>query len=407
MRSFSLLFAFALCAALLVALVPGGVEAGTRTRAQLPSDDVTPATYTERSAIPSAEELRQAEALIDANNARRAAAAAAKKHQSAKRFLNEDNAVLLTRVTPETLAAKYARDAAASTSRPRDAPYVLHAANAGSKIPAPSAGLNFSVFNYPTSQGLVRIFVGITEYPLGKFHVYPAPRSAQNEQASKKQSAFEATMLRDGKCDGTAATSASAQHYGCELAMNGGFFNTANGACLGNVYSNSALINVAQGEGQVIRANFGLTKNHNFFTGYLTTDQIEKNDIDGGFEELIQGGGWLVREGKNWINESNAIEKLGDGFLAEKAPRNALGHDKFGRLLQFEADGEEDIFLGLTLYEYSAILTEHFDVMNAINMDGGGSSTTVYQGKVADKPTCHDTPEECERSVTTISCVLP
>ena len=190
------------------------------------------------------------------------------------------------------------------------------------------------------------------------------------------------------------------------LFQNGGFFDTSDGSCLGNVYSHGEMINVASSTGQVIRANFGLTKRNNFVTGYLTPAEVH-NGVDGGFEELVQGGGWLVREGRNFINESAGIEKLGQGFLAEKAPRNALGHDVHGRLLQFEADGEEDIYLGLTLWEYSAILMQHFEVANAINMDGGGSSTTVYNGAVVDKPTCHDTPVICERAVTTISCVLP
>jgi N-acetylglucosamine-1-phosphodiester alpha-N-acetylglucosaminidase len=101
------------------------------------------------------------------------------------------------------------------------------------------------------------------------------------------------------------------------------------------------------------------------------------------------------------------IEGIGEAFVDEIAPRNAIGHDSKGRLLQFEADGEEDIKLGLSLREFAQILVEHFDVQNAINVDGGGSSTTVYNGAVVDHPTCQDTPVQCERAVTTISCVMP
>ncbi len=190
-------------------------------------------------------------------------------------------------------------------------------------------------------------------------------------------------------------------------AMNAGFFDTSDGSCEGDVISNSVLINTATPDIQTT-ARFGLTKNGNWLTGYLTAAEVQNYAaLDGGLLQLISGHGWLVRDGSNFINESNVIEHMGDPFLAEKAPRNAIGHDSQGRLLQFEADGEEDIFLGLSLYEYAAILTTHFDVMNAINLDGGGSSTTVLNGAVVDKPTCHDTPVQCERAVTTISCVLP
>jgi len=139
---------------------------------------------------------------------------------------------------------------------------------------------------------------------------------------------------------------------------------------------------------------------------YLTPQEVGSG-IDGGYHELAQGNGWLIREGKRYINESATIEGLGQAFLAIKAPRNAVGHDSRGRLLQFEADGEEDIELGLTLWEFADILATHFDVVNAVNVDGGGSSTTVFKGKVVSRPTCRDTPEICERSVTTISCVMP
>jgi N-acetylglucosamine-1-phosphodiester alpha-N-acetylglucosaminidase len=43
--------------------------------------------------------------------------------------------------------------------------------------------------------------------------------------------------------------------------------------------------------------------------------------------------------------------------------------------------------------------------MTAINIDGGGSSTAVYNGEVIDYPTCNDTPTKCQRSVVTITCV--
>jgi N-acetylglucosamine-1-phosphodiester alpha-N-acetylglucosaminidase len=282
-------------------------------------------------------------------------------------------------------------------------------------------------------QGNVTIFVGVTEYPLGKFHFYPSPRdedsvedisllhrggkaaqmySEQQAKARRSPSRFghpitgflELEAKLNPLCDGVATTSASAQAYGCLLAMNAGFFNMATGACLGNVVSNDQLINVAAADLQH-HSHFGLTRDNNFITGYLTPEQVQ-GGVDGGFHELAQGSGWLIRDGKNYINVSMVTEGLGSGFVEEKAPRNAVGHDKDGRLLIFEADGEEDIKLGLTLYEFADILATHFNVENAINVDGGGSSTTVYKGEVVDKPTCRDTPQMCERAVTTISCVM-
>lgn len=39
------------------------------------------------------------------------------------------------------------------------------------------------------------------------------------------------------------------------------------------------------------------------------------------------------------------------------------------------------------------------------NLDGGGSSVSVKDGKVIDKPTCMDTSLVCERPVTSITCM--
>lgn len=48
-----------------------------------------------------------------------------------------------------------------------------------------------------------------------------------------------------------------------------------------------------------------------------------------------------MRNGEVYINESILIEKFDYGFIWEKAPRVAIGHDAEGNLLIFEVDGNE------------------------------------------------------------------
>ncbi len=43
--------------------------------------------------------------------------------------------------------------------------------------------------------------------------------------------------------------------------------------------------------------------------------------------------------------------------------------------------------------------------INAINLDGGGDSTTVINGTVVNKPSCEDLPIVCERPVAGITCI--
>lgn len=303
---------------------------------------------------------------------------------------------------------------------PSDAGYVLHPIQLAPSSDLPS-GVNFTTFVYPTTQGNVTIYVGITEYPLGKFHIFPSPRDEMDEislvarlNEQQRQSTSRAPILTafleerarlNPLCDGVATTSESARAYNCLLAMNAGFFDMQTDACLGNVVSNDQWINHA-GPELATHAHFGLTRKGNYLTGFLTSEELA-GDVDGGFHELIQGSGWLVRDGRNYLHPSTRVERIANRFVEQKAPRNAIGHDREGRLLMFEADGEEDIRLGLTLSEFADLLTHHFDVVNAINVDGGGSSTTVYKGDVVDRPTCRDTPQVCERPVTTITCVMP
>jgi N-acetylglucosamine-1-phosphodiester alpha-N-acetylglucosaminidase len=73
-------------------------------------------------------------------------------------------------------------------------------------------------------------------------------------------------------------------------------------------------------------------------------------------------------------------------------------------MILLEIDGEEDILYGPDLFETAELLVS-LGVEGAINIDGGGSSVSVYNGKVIDYPTCSDTSEMCERHVASFACV--
>ncbi len=87
----------------------------------------------------------------------------------------------------------------------------------------------------------------------------------------------------------------------------------------------------------------------------------------------------------------------------QKAPRTGLGWDADGRLLLLQIDGEEDVNAGMDLYQFADLFIS-VGAVNAVNLDGGGSSVTVVGGEVASKPTCDDTSRICVRRVTTIVC---
>ena len=95
----------------------------------------------------------------------------------------------------------------------------------------------------------------------------------------------------------------------------------------------------------------------------------------------------------------------------EVAPRTAVGTTQKGELLLLELDGCEPskgckFNLGATESAMADLLLAH-GAYHAINLDGGGSSATVVDGKLVSHPTDTDlwAPKQ-ERAVTTIVCVL-
>ena len=116
------------------------------------------------------------------------------------------------------------------------------------------------------------------------------------------------------------------------------------------------------------------------------------------FTQLLSGFGWLVRNGTVQTDDMTSV-----------APRTAIGTDAKGRLLLFEADGVERLVppLGLTLAQLAQWM-QALGTVQAINLDGGGSSTVVLNGQIYNQPHCNDTfGVICERSVTTVACIMP
>lgn len=198
----------------------------------------------------------------------------------------------------------------------------------------------------------------------------------------------------------------SGKQKNCLVAVNAGFFNTHNGSCLGNVISDGRLVLDSEG---VQNAHFGITKDSHLFSGYLSEIDLVAEQ----FYQLVGGVIWIIRDGKEYISESINIEcqdteETGtlQRFATVMSSRTAVGHDKDGRVLIMQADGKTDEN-GLTLYEFAQVLLD-YGFVNAINLDGGGSSTYVINGTLVNYPTDQCTDDKkfnCARNVSSILCV--
>lgn len=198
----------------------------------------------------------------------------------------------------------------------------------------------------------------------------------------------------------------SNETYNCEYATNGAFFTwditTTGSLCIGNLVSDSKIWQLPTDGTGTCRANFGIRSDGSIVTGYMSQSTIDTTS----YTQLITGYGWLVRNGKSNVAESQDLSGFDDpnGFVNEKAPRTAVGVFSNGTMVLLEVDGEEDIKAGPDLFEMAELLVS-MGVESAVNIDGGGSSVSVYEGQIVDVPTCNDTPEVCERAVANIACV--
>jgi len=193
----------------------------------------------------------------------------------------------------------------------------------------------------------------------------------------------------------------------CMVAVNAGFYNITDGGCLGNVVSNGRL---AHDAGDMLNAHFGIKENGNLFFGYIPENDNAKQS----FTSLVGGVLWLIRNGESYVDVSKVTEcpdaqstSTLQGFIDVVSARTAVGHDSLGRLVIVQVDGKT-WQRGVTLYEFTELLLK-FGLINAINLDGGGSATMVVNGTVVNYPSdtrrINNISYGIERKVSTILCV--
>ena len=116
---------------------------------------------------------------------------------------------------------------------------------------------------------------------------------------------------------------------------------------------------------------------------------------------IVGGGPQLIKEGKVAITFE--AEKIAQRFVSDRHPRTAIGRLKDGRVLFATVDGRQPgVSVGMSLTELADLLLE-FGASEAINLDGGGSTTMVVHGKLVNVPS----DQTGERPVSDAILVLP
>ena len=96
---------------------------------------------------------------------------------------------------------------------------------------------------------------------------------------------------------------------------------------------------------------------------------------------IISGGPYLVKNNEIFVDMT--AQKLSS--IGGRNPRTAIGYTKDNNIIMLTADGREGSSIGLTLIELARIMKE-FGCINAMNLDGGGSTVMYVDGNVVNKP---------------------
>ena len=112
-------------------------------------------------------------------------------------------------------------------------------------------------------------------------------------------------------------------------------------------------------------------------------------DVDGTVDfdratQVIGAGPRLVKDGTVYVNVDE--EEFPNDIKLGRAPRSAVGVTQYGDYIFAIVDGRQAHSKGCTLQEWASILLNDFDAVNAINLDGGGSTELVIKGDIVNSP---------------------
>ena len=172
----------------------------------------------------------------------------------------------------------------------------------------------------------------------------------------------------------TATTSSMAESSAAILAVNGDYYGARdNGYVIrdGIIYRSSAK---ADQEDLVIYKDGSMK--------IINESEVSAQElVDDGAITVLSFGPALVENGKVSVSQN---EEVGKAMASN--PRTAIAITEDNKYLFIVSDGRTDESEGLSLYEL-ATFAASLGAKTVYNLDGGGSSTMYFNGKVVNNPT--------------------
>ena len=185
----------------------------------------------------------------------------------------------------------------------------------------------------------------------------------------------------------TDTTSDMAEENNAVLAINGDYYGARQSGYVirnGVVYRNQG----SSGEDMVISKDGSLSFISESDT---TTDSLLQKQA----WQVLSFGPVLVENGQVAVSENDEV-----GMAMASNPRTAIGTVAKNHYLFVVSDGRTSESAGLSLYELANFM-KSLGATNVYNLDGGGSSTMVFQGEVVNNPTTNGN-KISERAVSDI-----
>ena len=186
----------------------------------------------------------------------------------------------------------------------------------------------------------------------------------------------------------TETTSVQAANTGAILAINGDYYGAQE---RGYVLRNGVLYRASAQSGTDALV-IGADGNFRIITeGETSADTLVRE----GAWQVLTFGPALINGGQVTVSSSDEV-----GRAMTSNPRTAIGQISEGHYLLVASDGRTKESTGLSLRQLAELM-QSLGAQIAYNLDGGGSSTMVFQGRVVNNPTTNGRSIR-ERSVSDI-----
>ena len=213
------------------------------------------------------------------------------------------------------------------------------------------------------------ISIEITEERVGDTTVYIA--DVQLASADHLKTAFADNTYGRNVTD---TTSGMAEAVDAILAVNGDFYGAQQSGFVirGGVLYRSAAKKGAEDLVIYADGSFGIIRE-----AEITAQEL----LDSGARDVLSFGPALVENGEISVSVNDEV-----GRAKASNPRTAIAVIDELHYLFVVSDGRTSESEGLSLYEL-AVFLQSKGVQTAYNLDGGGSSTMVFNGRVVNNPT--------------------